>query len=71
MAYKGYKGCGPNKLGASPLKQGVIRERNPRQQTSPDRVERAGGVIRGRVDNRYNPDAVSYTHLTLPTICSV
>lgn len=56
MAYKGYKGCGPNKLGASPLKQGVIRERNPRQQTSPDRVERAGGVIRGRVDNRYNPD---------------
>jgi len=25
MAYKGYKGCGPNKLGASPLKQ---RSRN-------------------------------------------
>jgi hypothetical protein len=59
MAYKGYKGCGPKKLGASPLKQGVIRQddqRDPKGGVEPIREERSGGVIRERVDNRYNPD---------------
>ena len=56
MAYKGYKGCGPNKLGASPLKQGVIRQDDQKGGVEPIREERSGGVIRERVDNRYNPD---------------
>jgi hypothetical protein len=40
MAYKGYKGCGPKKLGASPLKQGVIRQddqRDPKGGVEPIR----------------------------------
>ena len=36
MAYKGYKGCGPNKLGASPLKQ---RSRNRRRTSREDWTE--------------------------------
>ena len=30
-----------------------------------------GGVPKGRIVEIYGPESVSYTHLTLPTICSV
>ena len=38
MAYKGYKGCGPNKLGASPLKQ---YEKISSEEKTPDNKEKA------------------------------
>jgi hypothetical protein len=59
MAYKGYKGCGPKKLGASPMKQTTAQNnarRDAKGGVEPIREERSGGVIRERVDNRYNPD---------------
>ena len=31
MAYKGYKGCGPNKLGASPLKD--LKKKNGKDKS--------------------------------------
>jgi len=39
-----------------------------------DRVERTIGEVRKALDrlpSKLSPEAVSYTHLTLPTICSV
>ena len=38
MAYKGYKGCGPNKLGASPLKQ---QEKITSETKSSSEIEKA------------------------------
>ena len=50
------------------------REKQPKKALSPMEVRLAGRVMAAREKQSakaLSPMAVSYTHLTLPTICSV
>jgi hypothetical protein len=42
MAYKGYKGCGPKKLGASPMKQ-TVAQNNARRDAVRDKIAKSRG----------------------------
>ena len=46
MAYKGYKGCGPKKLGASPMKQTTA-------QNNARRDAKGGSTHQHHSDNRF------------------
>tara|TARA_B100000768_G_scaffold114374_1_gene105888 strand:- start:3813 stop:4223 length:411 start_codon:yes stop_codon:yes gene_type:complete len=42
MAYKGYKGCGPKKLGASPMKQ-TVAQNDARRDAVRDKIAKSRG----------------------------
>jgi hypothetical protein len=42
MAYKGYKGCGPKKLGASPMKQ-TTAQNNAKRDAVRDKIAKSRG----------------------------
>ena len=51
--------------------QQLIRERRWKNINEFERLKSIYDFVRDEILFGYNIDAVSYTHLTLPTICSV